>query len=51
MAKKDRFKSMRSGFDRAVSADKDNRQLALDDIRFVWQEGSQWDSKLRKDRQ
>ena len=53
MAKKkaDRFDTMRAAFDRAVSFDKDNRQQALDDVRFVWQEGYQWDVKLRKDRQ
>lgn len=55
MAKKSdkdsRFSRMRSAFDRAVTADKDNRQMALDDVRFVWQEGYQWDAKLRKDRQ
>lgn len=50
-AKDGRFQRMRAAFDRAVTADKDNRQQALDDIRFVWVEGNQWDQKLRKDRQ
>lgn len=46
-----RFDAMRAAFDRAVSLDKDNRQLALDDVNFVWVEGNQWDQKLKKDRQ
>lgn len=46
-----RFDAMRAAFDRAVTADKDNRQLALDDVRYVWVEGNQWDTPLRKSRQ
>lgn len=54
MAKKpkhDRFAEMRAAFNRAVDADKDQRQLALDDVRFVWVQGNQWDFKARKNRE
>lgn len=34
----------------AASADSENRELALEDIRFVDEEGAQWDSETRKNR-
>lgn len=50
-AKEDRFTKMRDSFARAVENEIDLRQLALDDIRFVWYEGYQWDERLRLLRQ
>lgn len=35
---------------RAVSADSTNRELAIDDIRFVDEDGAQWDEQTRKNR-
>lgn len=37
-------------FSKAVSADSANRQLAIDDIRFVDEEGAQWTEAERKNR-
>ena len=41
---------MRERYKRAVEADQDNRDLALDDIRFVTVPGNQWDDAQRKAR-
>jgi hypothetical protein len=38
-------------FSRAVSADSHNRQLAIEDIRFVDEEGAQWTERERQARQ
>lgn len=35
---------------RSVSAESENRELALDDIRFVDEEGAQWDDQTRRNR-
>lgn len=35
---------------RSTSADSENRELALEDIRFVDEEGAQWDDDTRKNR-
>lgn len=37
-------------YSRAASADSENRELALEDIRFVDEEGAQWDDETRKNR-
>lgn len=42
---------VKTNYGRAVSADSTNRELALEDIRFVDEEGAQWDSKVRKARE
>lgn len=36
---------------KAISADSENRELALEDIRFVDEEGAQWSDEDRKNRQ
>ncbi|MEO7937366.1 MAG: portal protein, partial [Burkholderiaceae bacterium] len=41
---------MRERYERAVEADRDNRQLALDDVRFVTVPGNQWDEAQKKAR-
>jgi hypothetical protein len=41
---------MRDRYERAVEADQENRELALDDIRFVTVPGYQWDEKQKKAR-
>jgi hypothetical protein len=52
MAKKtDRFEKMRAAFNEAVTADRDLRQRALDDVRYVWVEGNQWDANTRRIRE
>lgn len=47
----DKYAEMRVKFQRAVDSETDLRQLALDDIRFVWVEGWQWDDRSRRQRQ
>lgn len=44
------FKLMRQRYDDAVSAESDNRDLALDDLRFVTVPGHTWDESQRKKR-
>lgn len=44
------MKEMRERYDRAVEADQDNRELAIDDLRFVTVPGNQWDEAQRKAR-
>lgn len=41
---------VKKNFSRAVSADSDNRELAIEDIRFVDEEGAQWDKETLKNR-
>jgi hypothetical protein len=41
---------MRDRYERAVEADQENRELALDDLRFVTVPGYQWDEKQKKAR-
>lgn len=47
----DPMADMRKRYERAVDADRDNRDLALDDLRFVTIPGHQWDEKQRRARQ
>jgi rubrerythrin len=47
----DKYAEMRVKFQQAVDSESDLRQYALDDIRFVWVEGWQWDDKSRRIRQ
>lgn len=42
---------MRKRYDRAVEADKDNRDLGLADLKFVTIPGHQWDERERKKRE
>jgi hypothetical protein len=49
--KRDRYAEMRVAFNRACDKEADLRTKALDDIRFVWLEGWQWDFKTRQLRQ
>lgn len=44
------FKEMRERYERAVEAESDNRELALDDLRFVTIPGHTWDEAQRKAR-
>jgi hypothetical protein len=37
-------------YSRSITADGENRELALDDIRFVDEEGAQWDDDTRRNR-
>jgi Phage P22-like portal protein len=37
-------------YQQSVSADSENRDLAIEDIRFVDEEGAQWDEQTRKNR-
>lgn len=46
----DAMKEMRERYDRAVEADKENRETALEDFRFVAVTGHQWDEHQRKTR-
>jgi len=46
----DAMKEMRERYDRAVEADSDNRELAIDDLKFVTVPGNQWDENQRKAR-
>lgn len=39
---------MRERYERAVEADRDNRELAIDDLKFVTVPGHQWDEHQRK---
>ena len=48
--KPDAMKEMRERYDRAVEADQDNRDLAVEDLRFVTVPGNQWDDTQRKAR-
>ncbi len=48
--KPDSMKEMRDRYDRAVEADQENRELALDDLKFVTVPGNQWDEAQRKAR-
>ena len=41
---------VKENYRRSISADSTNRELALDDIRFVDDEGAQWDDEVRKAR-
>lgn len=44
------MKEMRERYDRAVEADQENRELGLNDLRFVAVPGNQWDEKQKKAR-
>jgi hypothetical protein len=44
------MKLMRERYERAVEAESDNRDKALDDLRFVTVPGHQWDANARKAR-
>jgi len=46
----DPMREMRERYERAVEADKTNRDLALEDLRFINIPGAQWDEKQRKAR-
>jgi len=46
----DPMKEMRERYDRAVEADRDNRELALADLKFVTIPGHQWDDAQKKAR-
>lgn len=46
----DPMKEMRERYDRAYEADRDNRDMAIDDLRFVTVPGNQWDAAQRKAR-
>lgn len=46
----DAMKEMRDRYDRAVTADSENRTLALEDLRFVAVPGNQWEEAQRKAR-
>ncbi len=46
----DPMKEMRERYERAVDADRTNRDNALDDLRFVTVPGYQWDEKQKKAR-
>lgn len=46
----DPMKDMRDRYERAVEAEREQRDLALDDIKFVTIPGNQWDEKQRKAR-
>lgn len=46
----DLIKEMRERYERAVEADQDNRDLAIDDLRFVAVPGYQWDEAQKKAR-
>jgi hypothetical protein len=41
---------VKENYSRSISADSTNRELALEDIRFVDEEGAQWDDETRKNR-
>lgn len=41
---------VKENYSRAVTADSENRDLALEDIRFVDEDGAQWDREVRKAR-
>lgn len=44
------FKVMRERYDRAIESESDNRELALDDLKFVTVPGHTWDEDQRKKR-
>src|SRR5690349_24741765 len=44
------MKEMRERYDRAVEADSENRELAIEDLKFVTVPGNQWDESQRKAR-
>lgn len=46
----DPLAEMRERYRRAVDADRDNRELGLDDLRFVTVPGAQWDEAQKKAR-
>ena len=46
----DPMKEMRERYERAVEADRDNRDLAREDLKFVTIPGEQWDQAQRKAR-
>ncbi|MDN4481858.1 portal protein, partial [Demequina muriae] len=46
----DFMKEMRERYERAVEADQENRELAIDDLKFVTVPGNQWDEQQRKAR-
>ena len=46
----DLMKEMRERYDRAVEADQYNRELAIEDLKFVTVPGNQWDEQQRKAR-
>lgn len=46
----DAMKEMRERYERAVDSERENRELALEDYRFVAIPGNQWDEKQRKAR-
>ena len=46
----DFMKEMRERYERAVEADQENRELAIEDLKFVTVPGNQWDENQRKAR-
>lgn len=46
----DLLSEVKENYRRAASADSANRELAIEDIRFVDEEGAQWDDEVRKAR-
>lgn len=46
----DFMKEMRERYERAVEADQENRELAIEDLKFVTVPGNQWDEAQRKAR-
>ena len=47
---KDLLKRIRERYKVMVEADRDNRKLALEDMRFVNEPGAQWDAVMKKER-
>jgi len=49
-AQRDKLAEIRERFKVAVDADRENRQDALEDIKFVYEPGEQWTTNSRTDR-
>lgn len=49
-AKKDKLAQIRRSYKAAVEADRTNRRLAMDDMKFIHEPGYQWDEYTRRER-
>jgi hypothetical protein len=49
-AQKDKLIEIRERYKKAVDADRENRQDAMDDMKFVYEPGEQWEDNVRTER-
>jgi hypothetical protein len=49
-AQRDKLATLRDRFEKAKEADQENRELALEDLRFLHEPGEQWDAQSKSER-